>query len=61
MIHDYYSSNFVTIVQYLLQGQYSASALLSECMPHVVRSLNSAFTTADDYYAYLVFSFISNE
>lgn len=58
MIHDYYSTNFVTIVQYLLQGQYSASALLSECMPHVVRSLNSAFTTADDYYAYLVFFFL---
>lgn len=53
MIRDFYSANFVSIVQYMLQGQYSASALLSQCVPHVVRTLNSALSTTDTYYDYL--------
>lgn len=54
LLHDIYSDAFVNVVHYLLQGQYSASALLSQCEPHVVRNLNCMMRATDWYSNMLV-------
>lgn len=54
LIRDIYSESFVNVVHYLLQGQYTASALLSQCVPHIVRNLNCVMTATDWYSNMLV-------
>lgn len=49
-----YSNHFVEVVQYLLQGQYRAQTMLEQCMPEVVKTVNSALSTNDYYYNVLV-------
>lgn len=49
-----YSNHFVEVIQYLLQGQYRAQTILEQCMPEVVKTVNSALSTSDYYYHVLV-------
>lgn len=49
-----YSDHLVKVVQYLLQGQYGAQTILEQCVPEVVKTVNSALSTSDYYYNVLV-------
>ena len=49
-----YSNHFVEVIQYLLQGQYNTQMILEQCMPEVMKTMNSALSTSDYYYDVLV-------
>lgn len=49
-----YSDRLSHVVEVLLSGDRSASAVLAECTPELVKTLNSTLSTADTYYRYLV-------
>ena len=49
-----YSNHFVEVIQYLLQGQYKTQMILEQCMPEVMKTMNSALSTSDYYYDVLV-------
>ena len=46
--------HFVEVIQYLLQGQYKTQTILEQCMPEVMKTMNSALSTSDYYYDVLV-------
>ena len=47
-------STLVTVVRLLLQGQFGAAALLEQCAPELMKTMNSALSTSDYYYDALV-------
>lgn len=49
-----YSERLVTVVRLLLQGQFGAAALLEQCAPELMKTMNSALSTSDYYYDALV-------
>ena len=49
-----YSERLVQVVQLLLQGQFGAAALLEQCSPELMKTMNSALSTSDYYYDALV-------
>lgn len=49
-----YSPAFGQLVALLLAAQEPASTVLARCTPQLVRTLNSAFATADTFYTMLV-------